>query len=618
MTWHSAHRRLAARMDGAPALLRAAAAQRLPPLPFLPAAARAICVTGIGSSAAQAALLAHLLADAAGLPARAVPAGAFRSARADRCDALVVFSQGLSPNARLALHDAAGWLGVVLVTAAGRATDPARRASLAALRAAGGVVVPVPGGAERGLLLRVGGPLAASAIAFRLAEAIAAAGRDVVSPAFDVARVARAMRGAAAHAARLPADLLDGELVLLASGGYGALAANLALKLGEGLYAPQPPVWELLDFAHGPLQQHFARAVTFLALTRADAAGEAALLAHAAAGLDRRRHRLVALPATLPGALALFEHEALLNALVLRAIAARRLDQSRWPGQGREQRLYDVATPAPRSTVAERAAHPPAAALATATWQEIATALRAGRRTAVVPLGATEQHGPHLPGATDTWIAAALAERFCARVPEALALPPLPFGCSAEHAAFPGTLTLRWETLSAVLADLVASLARQGFERVLIFSAHGGNDALLRAAAPALHAAGRPARLVVCAGLDALARRWRAASAAHGIDAAASGQHAGEFETSIILGLRPQAVRHRRLRRGAHDAGGDPQDFFYPDLRAVAPSGVVGDPRRAAAPRAAAYLDVWVDALVAAYRAAARKKRQNTNGTQAL
>jgi len=616
MTWRTSHRRLAARIDGAPALLRAVATQRLPRLPFLPAAARAICVTGVGSSAAPAALLAHLLADAAGLPARVVPPGAFISMRADRRDALVVFSQGLSPNARLALHDAAGWLGVVLVSAAGRATDAPRRASLAALRAAGGVVVPVPGGAERGLLLRVGGPVAASALAFRLAAVIA--GDGAACPAFDAERVTRAMHGAAAHAARLPADLLDGEVVLLASGGYGALAANLALKLGEGLYAPQPPVWDLLELAHGPLQQQFARAVTFLALTRADAAGEAALLAHAAAGLDRRRHRLVALPATLPGALALLEHEALLNALVLRAIVARRLDQSRWPGRGREQRLYDVATPAPRSTASERVAHPPAAALATATWEEIATALGAGRRTAVVPLGATEQHGPHLPAATDTWIAAALAERFCARVPEALALPPLPFGCSAEHAAFPGTLTLRWETLSAVLADLVASLARQGFERVLIFSAHGGNDALLRAAAPALHAAGRPARIVVCAGLDALARRWQAASAAHGIDAAASGQHAGEFETSIMLGLRPQAVRRRRLRRGARDAGGDPQSVFYPDLRAVAPSGVVGDPRRAAAPRAAAYLDVWVDALVAAYRAAAKKKRPNTNGTQAL
>ncbi len=95
----------------------------------------------------------------------------------------------------------------------------------------------------------------------------------------------------------------------------------------------------------------------------------------------------------------------------------RDIDQARWPGRGRDGPLYDIARPT-RST---RAAAPvtavaPRDALADLTWPELALALRAGRDTAVVPLGATEQHGPHLPFATDTWIADALAERFCARV----------------------------------------------------------------------------------------------------------------------------------------------------------------------------------------------------------
>jgi creatinine amidohydrolase len=594
-------------------LVRRAATQPLPPLPFLPAAARAILVTGLGSSAAHARLLARLLAENAGLPARAVPAGAFVGGRADPRDALVVFSQGLSPNARLALHDPGGWLGVVLVTAVGpRTRDAGKRAALQALDRAGGRVVPLPGGEEAGLLLRVAGPLAGYAVAFRLAAAIArAAGRGEATPRLDPDRVVAAMRRAAGAAARLPHDLLDGEIALLASGGYGALADNLAHTIGEGLYRPTPPVWDLLDFAHGPFQQLFAQRVTFLALARRGAAGEADLLARAARMLDRRRHRLVRLSATLPGPQALFEHQALLDALLLRAIAARGLDQTRWPGRGRDGALYRLARPRARSAAAPAR---PAAALQELTWPELAAALRRGCDTAVVPLGATEQHGPHLPFATDTEIADALAERFCARVPAAVRVPALPFGCSAEHAAFPGTLSLRWQTLRAVLADLLASLARHGFRHVLVFSAHGGNDALLRDEAAALGAAARPAQLIAVSGIAALARRWHRASAARGVSAAAAGLHAGEFETSIVLGLRPAVVRRAALRRGRPAPGGDAHDLFYPDLRRTAPAGVVGDPRRAAAARAGAYLDTWTNALVAHYRRA--KKRATTNGTQ--
>ena len=89
--------------------------------------------------------------------------------------------------------------------------------------------------------------------------------------------------------------------------------------------------------------------------------------------------------------------------------------------------------------------------------------LAAGPRTAVIPLGSTEQHGPHLPFATDTWIADALAERLCARLEEAIQCPTVALGCSREHLAFPGTLDLGARTLGAVLVDLVTSLRRHGF-----------------------------------------------------------------------------------------------------------------------------------------------------------
>jgi creatinine amidohydrolase len=297
----------------------------------------------------------------------------------------------------------------------------------------------------------------------------------------------------------------------------------------------------------------------------------------------------VRLVATLPGPLAVLEHEMQLNALLLGWIAARGVDQGAWPGRGREAPLYDV----------ERV---PRRRLADLTWPEVEALVAGGCRTAVIPLGATEQHGPHLPLATDTWIADALAERFCARVPEAVQAPALAVGCSREHLDFAGTLDVRAETLAAILSDVVASLARHGFARVFVFSAHGGNVEALRAALPALAAAAAPVEVLAFTDLGAVARATAAASAAEGIDGAASGHHAGEFETSILLAIRPGDVRVSAFAPGLLAPTADAQDLFYPSLRPRAPSGTVGDPTGAAAARAERYLAAWVDLLVDAYQ----------------
>ncbi len=629
--WRDAHRLLRQRVDRAPELVREAAALDIADLPFEPRAVRSFVTTGVGSSAAHAKLLAHLLAVELGLPARYTPAGAFVTPpRGGERDVLVVFSTALSPNARLALAEPPAWRGVVLVTAVAAGDAGAgeeRLATIDAVRLAGGICVPLPGGLEYGTLLRVAAPLAGYAIAYRLAAAIGRAARLPVDHlALDADGIQAHMAAAAAAADGLVGtDPLAGRLAFLASGGYGELTDNLALKVQVGLFAPLPPVWDLIGFAHGPFQEVCEHELTFLLLQRAGAPGEADLLARLRPMLDARRHRLLALPATLPGPLALFEHEMLLNQLVLRAIAARGSDQARWPGRERDRPLYEVtAAPSlalPRSQKRPRrrgpAARPseaPPHRLDTLTWPQLEALVAAGRRTAVLPLGATEQHGPHLPLATDRWIADALAERFCQRVAEAVRLPALPIGCSSEHGDFPGTLSLRTETLRAVLRDVVASLARHGFETVFIFSAHGGNYSALRDALPELGAAAQPAHLIAFTDLARVAAIWHDASASAGVAPSAAGHHAGEFETSIMLALRPDAVRRELLAAGLVDIGPDPQAIFYPSLRAHSPSGVVGDPRAAAAARAEPYLGAWVDALVECYRRG--KNAKNTVGTQ--
>jgi len=633
MTWRAAYDDLAARARAVPDVVRHALACDEPPPRVGLGGIRRVVTTGVGSSAAHARLLAHLLAEHVGRDARFRALGAFlEPAPEGSCDdLLVVISQGLAPNARVALADLAAWRHVVVLTATdagiARARGRADAADLLAHLETVGVEVRrfAAGVEEYGTLLRLTGPVAGFAAVVRYAAALAAGvGRARPWSDADPERVAAAVAAAPAAAGSLRALAANGALgvapTLLASGAYAGLVDNVRAKLLEGLLVPAPAVWDLLDVAHGPFQQAFAAPATLLALTRPDAAREEELLARLASMLDPSRHRLVRAAATLPFPWCVFEHEALVNELVLAGIAAGRIDQARWPGQGRDRPLYvigseDEARASVPGDAGESPARRPAVpALATASWPEIEALLAAGPRVALIPLGATEQHGPHLPFATDTWIGAALAARLAARLPEAVACPTLAFGCSSEHAAFPGTLDLRSETLAAVVRDVVRSLARSGFAGAFVFSAHGGNYAALAAMLPELGAAAAPMPVAAFTDLAAVAATLARVAESAGVPAAAAGHHAGEAETSILLALRPASVRVAAFAPGHTASVADPQALFYPSLRDHAPSGVVGDPRGASATRAEAYLDAWVDLLETAYRRA--KNLPYANGTQ--
>src|SRR2546422_11307165 len=110
------------------------------------------------------------------------------------------------------------------------------------------------------------------------------------------------------------------------------------------------------------------------------------------------------------------------------------------------------------------------------TWKELHEARVA---TAIVPFGAVEQHGHHLPLGTDWIIADEMGRALAAALEEdVLLLPAMPFGNSREHMAFPGTITLRPATLAAVLDDIVESLRHHGIRTIVVFSAHGGERIL--------------------------------------------------------------------------------------------------------------------------------------------
>ncbi len=574
----------------------------------------AVVTSGAGSSLEHARLLASLLAGELGIPARCAPPSALLAPPGprERDALLVVFSQGLSPNGRALLGHAEAWRSVLLVTGAPPGPEaPERAEALARLERAGVRRLHLPAPPETGLLLRVIGPLLGAWAAIELARALAAQrGDEAPWPGLPATTVESAVAAASARGralrASLPGDPLPGALAILAGPRTAAGGPLLARKLLEGLLVPLPPVWDLVDFAHGGFQQLFAERATLLALLPARDEGDGALLARAESMLEPERHRVLRLAAALPGPYAVLEHEAIANELLLGALEARAIDPACWPGRDRDAPLYALAAPPP-------SAEPPRA-LARLSWPELEALLARGADTAVLALGSTEQHGPHLPFATDTLVADALAERFCARVPNAVRLPALPFGCASEHLGFPGTLHVGAETLTALLEGLVASVARHGFRRVFVFSAHGGNAGALRDAAERLARAAPAAQVVVFADAGRVAAALHAAAAGFGVTPDAAGHHAGEVETSLLLALAPADVRAEEARRGLAAPAGDAQAVFYPDLRANAPSGVVGDPRGARAERASAYLDAWVDVLVDAFERA--KKSPCAKGTK--
>jgi creatinine amidohydrolase len=184
--------------------------------------------------------------------------------------------------------------------------------------------------------------------------------------------------------------------------------------------------------------------------------------------------------------------------------------------------------------------------LGSLSWQEVAD-LDAERTVALVPVAALEQHGPHLPLDTDAFLVTNVvevaAELAGTRGP-VLATPTIFAGSSEHHMAFAGTVSLRSETLAAVVHDVCLSLTRHGFRRLLIVNGHGGNRAVL---AEAVQSIGVEAPVSV-ATLD----YWTlAADAVMELRESPAGgmAHACEFETSLMLHLRPESVRTELIAR---------------------------------------------------------------------
>jgi creatinine amidohydrolase len=237
-------------------------------------------------------------------------------------------------------------------------------------------------------------------------------------------------------------------------------------------------------------------------------------------------------------------------------------------------------------------------ALQTMTQTQAARALQAAA-LAVLPLGAVEAHGDHLPLGTDNVLAERLAHRYVAALPvPAVLLPVLPFGPMWSTERFPGSLPIGRATLVHILLDLARGLARQGVRVLAVVNGHYGNREAMTEASRTLHDEGLFLLGFTYPGGDAEAARVRETKVAR-----AGYMHACEIETSFMLALAPE---HVALDAAVANYPAFPDSFDVLPERwdAFSPSSVLGDPRAATADKGEAILAVVLARMVALTEAA--------------
>jgi creatinine amidohydrolase len=250
--------------------------------------------------------------------------------------------------------------------------------------------------------------------------------------------------------------------------------------------------------------------------------------------------------------------------------------------------------------------NPPQRYLPYLSWRQIADLPDPANTVIVLPTGATEQHGPHLPCAVDSVIAAGVVGHALARLGDsvpAYAMAPITYGKSEEHLHFPGTMTLSGETLLATMNEIGESVYRAGFRKLLIVNGHGGQPQVMEMAARELRL--RHGDFIVVPSFT-----WRVPHVAGRYLSEREkklAMHAGHAETALMLALAPDTVAMSLAVSNYPPEF--PSRLLSPDgrpacawsARDFGPSGIIGDPLPATAEQGQAILDSlaesWAQAI---------------------
>ena len=233
----------------------------------------------------------------------------------------------------------------------------------------------------------------------------------------------------------------------------------------------------------------------------------------------------------------------------------------------------------------------------TMTWQEIEERIKVVD-TAILPCGAIEQHGPHLPVDVDFYDAKYMALKVaesCAD-PKPFVLPAVPYGVSYHHSAFKGTLSVTNNALSALIYDIGMSLAHNGIKKIVILNGHGDNKPTLTYAAQMIN---RDAKVFVCVetGETSDVDLYRLIDTPNDI-------HAGEIETSTTLAVRPDLVDMSLAVDETLDLDNEYLDFtsdrginWYVHTNRISESGVLGNATKATAEKGKKMWDISIQKM---------------------
>jgi creatinine amidohydrolase len=237
------------------------------------------------------------------------------------------------------------------------------------------------------------------------------------------------------------------------------------------------------------------------------------------------------------------------------------------------------------------------------TWQEVEQAMKDGFDTVLIIAGSIEQHGPHLPLGTDTFLGYALADGIARKMGNTLVAPVIRPGLSEHHMHFKGSLTLTKETFQATVREIVDSYARHGFKRIALTYSHGGNAAALAELLPELASAHPDVEILKQAEENQFSSPVAEIVKQSGLTPEQTGVHAGEMETSLMLAWEESYVRKNRLEAGFQadfsKEGEKLSRALANGLHTVTANGILGDARPADKARGEQYLDA-VSAFVAA------------------
>ena len=218
---------------------------------------------------------------------------------------------------------------------------------------------------------------------------------------------------------------------------------------------------------------------------------------------------------------------------------------------------------------------------------------------ALLPVGAVEQHGPHLPLDTDAFDADYLARRVAEACsdPKPLVLPLISYGVSYHHADFTGTVSISNDTLAKVIYEIGMSVSRNGIRKLVIINGHGGNSPALNYAAQMIN---RDAHIFVCVDTGETSD-----VDIDKIVETPNDVHAGEIETSTGLAVRPQLVKMDQAQKHIPKFSSRYLDFtskrgvlWYAYTRKISPSGVMGDPTKASAAKGERIWEIMIAHLV--------------------